>query len=81
MYGKGHLSSTTSSNCLLCNKSTSSYVEMSDYNENGYRKKGCSITIPICEEHYKDIEGDILSSYAKFLNSTFKKLYKLKKEV
>ena len=81
MYGKGHLSSTTRSKCLLCNKSTSTFVEMSRYCADGSNKIGCSIHIPICEEHYNSIDGEFLAAHAKLINSTFRKLFKIESEV
>ena len=74
-YSIGHLSSTSSSKCVVCGKYVSSYVAIDDFNKDGYRKKGTSIVIPACDgECRKQVvdKKDILLGYAKSINGLFK---------
>lgn len=73
-YGVGHLSSSSSSNCIVCGKKVSTYVDICDYTRNGF-KKNTTITIPVCDgEHRKEVfnKKDIFISYAKSINGLFK---------
>jgi len=73
-YGIGHLSSTASSKCVICGKKTSSYVDISDYTKNGY-KRYTSIEVPACDgECRKEVvnKKDILIGYAKAIKGLFK---------
>lgn len=80
-YGKGYLSSTTSSKCIICNKVTITYAEISNYDASGYRKQLSTITIPVCDEHYNDIPADILIGYVNHINKTIRSYARKIKEV
>lgn len=78
-YGIGHLSSTTRGKCILCGKSTSTFVSLSNYSKDEKTKLGTYINIPVCDgEHYNTVakQKDILIGHAKTINSMLKNINK-----
>lgn len=73
-YEVGHLSSSAGGKCILCGKSTSTFVSVSDYLKNG-DKKNISIDIPVCDGDHFDIvssKKDILICHAQTINAILK---------
>ena len=81
-YSKGHVSSTSSSKCIICNKRTSTYLAINEYTKSGV-KINTDIVIPVCDgEHYKlaATQEEVIIGHAKALNRMFKGLGKEKKD-
>lgn len=75
-YTTGNLSSSAGSKCIICGKSTSTYLTISDYPKNKEKKQNTSLEIPVCDEHYKLIysQREMLIAHVKLINKLLKGL-------
>lgn len=75
-YKVGHTSSTQGGKCVICNKITGTFLDISEYQEKTTicNQINTSIKVPVCDEHFNLVseQKEILIGYAKTINNLFK---------